>query len=105
MMPFLILSNLFPACVVRPGFKSQQNLSLFFYVAILLSSLNIEFYQFKWNIFIIVIKSSTDPQLNVISCGSIQCLCKPWRIVELTTCAGVCTVLSVPQWIIGIETT
>ena len=95
-MPLLILSKSLSCTRTTRVRKSWVNLIparsklfvLYMYTVILLSSLNIEFYQFKRNIVILTSISSTDPQLNVISCRSIQCLCKPWRVVEFTTCAG-----------------
>jgi hypothetical protein len=68
-------------------------------------SLHIEFDEFKGNIIIFWFITSTDPQFNVISCGIGQVLCKPWRIVELTACAGGYTVLTIPENIIGEEYT
>ena len=68
-------------------------------------SLHIEFYEFNGNIFILWPSVSTDPQFNVISCCTGEVLCKPWRVVELTACAGGCTVLTIPENIIGKEYT
>ena len=66
-------------------------------------SLDIEFDEFKGNICIFWWVSNADPQFNVISCGIGQVLCKPWRVVELTACAVGCTVLTIPENIIGVE--
>jgi hypothetical protein len=66
-------------------------------------SLHIEFDKFKGNIIISWCASSANPQFNVISCGTGQVLCKPWRVVELTACAVGCTVLTIPENIIGVE--
>ena len=66
-------------------------------------SLHIEFNEFKGNIIKSWSIASADPQFNVISCGTGQVLCKPWRVVELTACAGGCTVLTIPENIIGVE--
>ena len=66
-------------------------------------SLYIEFDEFKGNIIMYWWLISADPQFNVISCCIGQVLCKPWRVVELTACAGGCTVLTIPENIIGVE--
>ena len=68
-------------------------------------SLHVEFYEFNGNIIICWYVTSTEPQFDVISCCIGQVLCKPWRIVELTACAGGCTVLTIPENIIGKEYT
>jgi hypothetical protein len=68
-----------------------------------LNLLHIEFYEFNGDILLSIHKISTDPQFNVISCGIGQVLCKPWRVVELTACAGGRTVLTIPEDIIGME--
>jgi hypothetical protein len=74
-----------------------------FSVLSLIMSLHIEFDEFNGNIFISWSAISADPQFNVISCGTGQVLYKPWRVVELTACAGGCTVLTIPENIIGVE--
>ena len=61
------------------------------------SLLHIEFDKFKGNIIFFWCASVADPQFNVISCGTGQILCKPWRIVELTACAVGHTVLTIPE--------
>ena len=66
-------------------------------------SLHIEFNEFNGNIFIYRFKGSTEPQFNIIGCCMGQVLCKPWRVIELTACAGGCTVMAIPENIIGIE--
>ena len=62
-------------------------------------SLYVEFNEFNVNIIIVTVWYiiNTDPQFNVISCCIGQVLCKPWRVVELTACAGGCTVLTIPS--------
>ena len=67
------------------------------------TSLHIEFDEFKGNICIFWWVISADSQFNVISCGTGQVLCKPWRVAELTACAVGCTVLTIPENIIGVE--
>ena len=52
----------------------------------IVSSLHIEFDEFKGNIIFFWCASAADPQFNVISCGIGQILCKLWRVVELTAC-------------------
>jgi hypothetical protein len=66
-------------------------------------SLHIEFDELKGNIIKHWIAISADPQFDVIRCGIGQVLCKPWRVIELTACAGGCTVLTIPENIIGVE--
>ena len=66
-------------------------------------SLHIEFNKFNGNIIKSWYIISADPQFNVISRCSGQVLCKPWRAVELTACAGGRTVLTIPENIVGIE--
>ena len=68
-----------------------------------ITSLHIELNEFKGNIIKFWFVISANPQFNVISCGIDQVLCKPWRVVELTACAVGCTVLTIPENIIGIE--
>ena len=65
--------------------------------------LDVEFYEFNGNINNQRYVVSTNPQFNVIGCVGRQVLCKPWRVVELTACAGGCTVLTIPEDIIGVE--
>jgi hypothetical protein len=65
--------------------------------------MHIEFNEFKGNIIRYWCPIRTKPQFNVISCGNGKVLCKPWRVVELTACAGGCTVLTIPENIIGVE--
>ena len=67
------------------------------------TSLHIEFNEFKGNVISSWWVKSADPQFNVISCRIGQVLCKPWRVVELTACAGGCTALTIPENIIGVE--
>ena len=67
------------------------------------TSLNIEFNEFNGNVICTWWVISADSQFNVISCGTGQVLCKPWRVVELTACAGGCTVLTIPENIIRVE--
>ena len=74
-----------------------------FSVLSIITSLHIEFDEFKGNIISTWCASSADPQFNIISCGIGQVLCKPWRVVELTACAGGYTVLTIPENIIGVE--
>ena len=74
-----------------------------FSVLSIITLLHIEFDEFKGNIIRLWCASSADPQFNVISCCTGQVLCKPWRVVELTACAGGCTVLTIPENIIGEE--
>jgi hypothetical protein len=71
-----------------------------FSVLSIITSLHIEFDEFNGNI---ITKVSAHPQFNVISCGIGQVLCKPWRVVELTACAGGYTALTIPENIIGVE--
>ena len=66
-------------------------------------SLHIEFDEFKGNIIYSWRLIRADPQFNFISCGTGQVLCKPWRVVELTACAGGYTVPTIPENIIGVE--
>ena len=68
-----------------------------------LNSLDGEFDKFKWNIGTIHIFHKTNPQFNVVSHCIGQVLCKPWRVVELTACTGGCTVLTIPEDIIGMK--
>jgi hypothetical protein len=74
-----------------------------FSVISITTSLHIEFDEFNGNIIIFRCAIRADPQFNVISCCIGQILCKPWRVVELTACAGGCTVLTIPENIIGVE--
>ena len=60
----------------------------------MITSLHIEFNEFKGNVISSWWVSSADPQFNVISCCIGQVLCKPWRVVELTACAGGCTLVT-----------
>ena len=66
-------------------------------------SLYIEFHEFNGNIIIAWSEVSTQPQFNVISSSSGQLLQEPRRIVELTAGTGRCTVLTIPEYIVGIE--
>ena len=59
-----------------------------FSVLSMIKSLHIKFDEFKGNIIIFWCPINADPQFNVISCGTGQVLYKPWRVVELTACAG-----------------
>ena len=77
---------------------SMRNYSTVFH-----KSLHIELYEFNGNIITSWSAISADPQFNVISCCIGQALCKPWRVVELTACAGGCTVPTIPENIIGKE--
>jgi hypothetical protein len=79
----------------------SDNLAAMFSVSIL-TSLHIEFDEFNGNIIMYWYAISANPEFNVISCGTGQVLCKPWRVVELTACAVECTVLTIPENIIGV---
>ena len=70
------------------------------YYTNIIVSLHVELYKFNGNIATIWCPISADPQFNVISCCSGKVLCKPWRVVELTACAGGCTVLTIPENIV-----
>ena len=64
---------------------------------------HVKFYEFNDNIIIVWFATSANPQFNVVSCCSGQVLCKPWRVVKLTACAGGCTVVTIPEDVIRIE--
>jgi hypothetical protein len=74
-----------------------------FSVLSVVTLMHIQFNEFKGNIIKFWREISAKPQFNVISCGTGQVLCEPWRVVELTACAVGCTVLTIPENIIGVE--
>ena len=61
------------------------------------SSFHIEFHELYWNIFTSSTSRSTDPDLNVISCGGGKCYIEPWWWVEGATGASGTTPLFIPQ--------
>ena len=61
------------------------------------SSFHIELNELYRSIFISNSSITTDPNLNVISCGRRQCYVEPWWWVEGTTGASGTTPLSIPQ--------
>ena len=68
-----------------------------FAMLVMSSSLHIEFNELYRSIFISNLLISTDPDLNVISCGRRQLYIEPWWRVEGATGASGATSLSIPQ--------
>ena len=80
--------------------------SSLFAVSVTSSSFHKEFHELYWRIFTLNPIITTDPHLNVISCGERQSYIEPRWWVEGTTRASGTTPLSVPQGItIWIENT
>ena len=63
-----------------------------------------QFDHLKRNIFLVNIHISTQSQFNVLSGGLTECLVEP-RHVGVSTAGSLLTrtLLSIPQWIIGVE--
>ena len=77
-----------------------------FSVLSILMSLHKKFDEFKGNIFSswwISIVQILNSMLSVTVVALVRFFCKPWRVVELTTCAGGSTVLTIPEKITGVE--